>query len=158
VLFGKLNLRSPRGSRASRKGSATRREAFSHAEGTLTGPHSLGPAGDQPNRFDVYVSRTAPTTAVISLVGDHDASSARSFQGIADAQLSYCNKVIVDFTSATIVDDDVLAALVEFAGHARTQSVALQIVSQEGTYIHDVLELFGILDRLDSTDRLPRPE
>jgi hypothetical protein len=27
-------------------------------------------------------------------------------------------------------------------------------VSQRGTYAHDVLQLLGILDRLDGTDRL----
>jgi hypothetical protein len=157
VLFGKLNLRSPRGSRASRKGSATSREPVTNAEGTQSRPQPLQPA-EQPSGFDVHVSRAAPTTAVISLVADHDASSAKTFQGIADAQLSYCSRVIVDFTGANIVHEDVLLALVEFVGQARSEAIPIQIVSREGTYVHDLLKLFGILDRLDSTDRLPRPE
>jgi hypothetical protein len=63
--------------------------------------------------------------------------------------------VVVDFRGANIVHEDVLLALVEFVGQARSEAVPVQIVSREGTYVHDLLKLFGILDRLDSTDRLP---
>jgi hypothetical protein len=60
----------------------------------------------------------------------------------------------VDFSLTEVLDTDVISALVEVAVQARTQGATLQIVSQESTYAHDVLELLGILDRLDRTDRV----
>ena len=105
-------------------------------------------------RFDILVNRGVSTTVLISLVGDHDADAAGTFARIARGELPHCDRLIVDFSSTEVLDADVISALIEVAVQARTQGATLQIVSQEYTYAHDVLELFGILDRLDRTDRV----
>jgi anti-anti-sigma regulatory factor len=103
----------------------------------------------------IVVRRREAAALTLSLVGDHDRDTdAATFLRIGWGELPHCNKMVVDFRSTERLGADVVNALLDLVVEAQTHGVALQVVSQRGTYAHDVLQLLGILDRLDGTDRL----
>jgi excinuclease UvrABC ATPase subunit len=106
----------------------------------------------------IVVRRREAAALTLSLVGNHDQDTdAETFLRIGWGELPHCDKMVVDFRSTKQLGADVVNALVELVVEARTQGVAFQVASRRGTYAHDVLELLGIIDRLDWTDRLPEP-
>ena len=77
-----------------------------------------------------------------------------AFERLSTAFLQPSEKLVVDFTNAASVDSGIITALIDVAGRARAQAIQLQLVVRPGTHVHNVLELLGILDRLDTTERL----
>lgn len=108
-----------------------------------------------PSLADTSIVVRRREAAALTLVGDHDRDTdGATFLRIGGGELPHCNKMIVDFRSTERLGADVVNALLDLVVEAQTHGVALQVVSQRGTYAHDVLQLLGILDRLDGTDRL----
>lgn len=108
-----------------------------------------------PDTSNIVVTTFAGATVALSLIGDQDSKSAAIFFRIGRGELRHCDKMIVDFRSTERLSDEGINALIDLIGEARTQRVALRLATRSGTYAHDVLELFGILDKVDSTDGLP---
>ena len=113
------------------------------------------PATVVGTHFDVHVSRAHPPTVVISLIGDHDDAAAGMLARIAQAEVGHCDRLVVDFSRTEGLDTEVVTTLVDIALLARTNGIRLQVVTRHGTFAHDLLDTFGILARLDCTDRLP---
>jgi anti-anti-sigma regulatory factor len=131
---------------------------FTTTERSTAIPYRPADAPSNATRFDVRLSRTMPRTVVISLLGNHDASAAAALGRIAQSELAQCDRLIIDFSHIAELDTDVVTALVDIAVRARTNAIPFQIVSRPQTYAHDLLDTFGILERLDCTTRLPELE
>ena len=113
------------------------------------------PATVAGTHFDVRVSHAHPSTVVISLIGDHDAAAAGMLARIAQAEVGLCDRLVVDFSRTEGLDTEVVATVVDIALLARANGIHLQVVTRQGTFAHDLLDTFGVLARLDCTDRLP---
>ena len=119
------------------------------------GRSAARPATLAGTHFDVHLSHAHPSTVVISLIGDHDAAAAGMLARIAQAEVGLCDRLVVDFSRTEGLDTEVVATVVDIALLARTNGIRLQVVTRHGTFAHDLLDTFGILARLDCTDRLP---
>lgn len=112
-------------------------------------------------RFDVSVCNSNPATVVIALVGDHEDHAAGAFARIARGELPHCDTLVLDLSRTEMLGADVVDALTDVAGYARTLDCTLRIVTREHTFAHDLLDLCGILDWLDRAEarggRSPSP-
>ncbi len=105
-----------------------------------------------PHTSNVAVTTFGAATIVLSLTGDQDRNSAATLSSIGRGELHHRNKVIIDLRSTEKLSDEVINTLIDLIGEARTQGVAIQVSTRRGTHAHDVLELSGILDKVDSAD------
>jgi hypothetical protein len=101
------------------------------------------------------VTSSACAARTISLVGREDPQTAAIFFRMGSTELRHCDRMVVDFRSSENLSADVMNALVALVLEAKKHGVAFEIASRKGTYAHDVLELFGILDKVDWTDGDP---
>lgn len=130
-----------------------RRPAGSHRGATtlLPAPRHANPP-PRPDTSNIVVTTFEASTIALSLIGDQDVNRAATLLRIGRGELPHCDKLIIDFRSTERLSDEVINALIDLVGEARTQRATLQLATRSGTYAHDVLELFGILDKVDSTD------
>jgi anti-sigma B factor antagonist len=96
----------------------------------------------------VQVRGTRPSTAVVSLVGVHDLSTAPCLERRALEQLGRTDRLVVDLSRASFVDSSIVNALVRLARQARPRGITFQVVAAEGSHPQRVLSLMGLLGHL----------
>jgi hypothetical protein len=111
----------------------------------------------EPIQFGVVFEGERARTVVIALTGAHGLTSAVALTRIAASQFEQCETLVLDFTPATQVEDAVLEAAIDVIGKARSRGIHVEIRSRPETYLHDVLELFGILDGHGPRGRKHKP-
>ena len=104
---------------------------------------------------DVLVSRAQPWTIVVSLVGEHDVTTAASLERLAVDQLDRCDRLVIDLSQAVFIDSSVINTFVRVARQARPRGVMFQVLAVPGSHVHRVLGLMGLLDHLGCVGSLP---
>jgi hypothetical protein len=117
-------------------------------------PQDVRGAGTSPkaSASNIVVTSSACAARTISLVGREDAQTAAIFFRIGSTELRHCERMVVDFGSSENLSADVINALVALVLEAKKRGVAFEITLRKGTYAHDVLELFGLLDKVNWTE------
>jgi ABC-type transporter Mla MlaB component len=111
----------------------------------------------KPIQFSLVLEGERARTVVIALTGAHGVTSAVTLTRIAASQFEQCETLVLDFTPTTQVDDAVFEAVIDVIGKARSRGIHVEIRSRPETYLHDVLELSGILDHHGPRGRKHKP-
>jgi anti-anti-sigma factor len=104
---------------------------------------------------DILITRMHPWTIVVSLVGEHDVTTAASFERLAVDQLDRCDRLVIDLSQVVFVDSSVINAFVRVARQARPRGVTFQVVAAPGSHVHRVLGVMGLLDHLGCIEDVP---
>ncbi len=98
---------------------------------------------------DVTVSQPGESITVIALHGEHDLATASEMAVLLDHATSSSDLVVVDVTSAQLIDSSFLHNLVQ--AHRGAQTRGSRFVLQMGTapIVRRVLEISGLLEELE---------
>jgi len=98
---------------------------------------------------DVTVSQPGESITVIALHGEHDLATASEMCVLLDDAISGSNLVVVDVTSAQLIDSSFLHNLVK--AHRGAQTRGSRFVLQMGTapIVRRALEVSGLLEELE---------
>ena len=94
-------------------------------------------------RTDIVVQRARPGTALVSLIGEHDAYTAAKLSGELAALLAEEVDVIVDLRQATFVDSQTLSVLLTAQRRAKERSLGYVLVvsADDYTQVHRILDM-----------------
>jgi anti-sigma B factor antagonist len=102
-------------------------------------------------RFSVQRQRYADVY-LLKVAGELDLASYEALSGeLARAEASDAKRILLDLSSATFIDSTGVRALVEVATRTNGEDQRLRLFPVQGQ-VRRVLELAGILERLDFTD------
>lgn len=94
---------------------------------------------------DAASVREPNRTATVSLVGEHDLSTADSLEHRVVRHLDRCDRLVVDLSEVGFMDSSAVRALVRVAILARARGIAFEVVASEQAQSHGVLELLGLM-------------
>jgi anti-anti-sigma factor len=91
----------------------------------------------------VSLDRAEPHVGVVSLIGEHDAYSARRLENELGLLIDSGVHVVVDLTEATFVDSQTLSVLLTAQRHAEETSLGFVLVISHDSYtqVHRILEM-----------------
>ena len=94
-------------------------------------------------RTEIVVQRARPGTALVSLIGEHDAYSAAKLSGELAALLAEELDVIVDLRRATFIDSRTVGTLLEAknAAQMRGRRIVLWVDDQTGPAVRKLVEV-----------------
>lgn len=87
-----------------------------------------------------------PPSAVVALVGEHDAYSSSRFENELVALLEEGRRIIVDLRDATFIDSTTLSALLAGRNAAERRGLRLVLVlsGESFTPVHQILDITGL--------------
>jgi anti-sigma B factor antagonist len=96
--------------------------------------------------ISVTLARREPPTAVVALVGEHDAYSSGRLQHELALLLEGRQRIVVDLTETTFMDSTTLSALLSARRQAEEQRLgfALVLPVDERTQVDELLDLTGL--------------
>ena len=96
--------------------------------------------------FSVSLAGREPLTAVVALVGEHDAYSSERLRNELHVLLDEGQRVVVDLRDASFIDSTTLSALLGTKAEAehRRLGFALVLSADDYTQIHQIFELTGL--------------
>jgi anti-sigma B factor antagonist len=96
--------------------------------------------------ISVTLARREPPTAVVALVGEHDAYSSDRLQQELALLLEGRQRIVVDLTETTFMDSTTLSALLSARRRAEEQRLgfALVLPVEERTQVDELLDLTGL--------------
>jgi len=97
--------------------------------------------------ISVTVHRDDPAAAVVALLGEHDAHSARRLENELAVLLDDGVSVVVDLSEATFVDSQALSVLLAARHHAEAAELGFGLVLPAGDHahqVHRILEMTGL--------------
>jgi anti-anti-sigma factor len=114
---------------------------------TLPNTSAAWSAGDEQPADRVEVAYHSGTTAIVSIVGEHDLSQGDALRDALAAASSERRHVLVDFTHCSLLDSTGIALLLEAQQRvaARGGSLALVIPPEQGA-VTRVAELIRLAD------------
>jgi anti-sigma B factor antagonist len=94
----------------------------------------------------VTLARRNPPTAVVALVGEHDAYSAERLEGELTVLVEEGQRIVVDLRDATFIDSTTLSVLLGARRRAKQSSpgFALVLADRDYTQVNQILELTGL--------------
>jgi anti-anti-sigma factor len=95
------------------------------------------------SRAEIVVQRARPGTALVSLIGEHDAFTAPKLSGELAALLAEELDVIVDLRRATFVDSRTVGVLLDALGAARERGkrLVLWVDNDTGPAVRKLVDL-----------------
>lgn len=96
--------------------------------------------------ISVTLARQEPPTAVVALVGEHDAYSSQRLENELTVLLEGEQRIVVDLRAAEFIDSTTLSALLG-ARHRAEQAglgFALVLPEEEHTQVHQILSITGL--------------
>ena len=100
---------------------------------------------DSRMSIDVLATRKLPRTTVVSLVGEHDISTADALERQIEGQLDGCDRLVVDLSGVTFMDSGAVRALVRVALLARARGIVFEVFANHESPTHRLLEVLGLL-------------
>lgn len=96
--------------------------------------------------ISVTLAGREPPSAVVALVGEHDAYSSHRLENELVVLLEEGRRIIVDVRDATFVDSTTLSALLSGREAADRRDLDLVLVLSEGSYtpVHQILDITGL--------------
>jgi anti-anti-sigma factor len=96
--------------------------------------------------ISVTLGRQDPPTAVVALVGEHDAYSSERLENELAVLLGAKQRIVVDLRDATFIDSTTLSVLLAARHRAEESSLGFALVLQDDDYtqVHHILELTGL--------------
>ena len=91
----------------------------------------------------VSLDRAEPNVGVVSLIGEHDAHSARRLANELSVLVDSAMHVVVDLTEATFIDSQTLSVLLTAQKRAEERSLGFVLVISATAYtqVHRILEM-----------------
>lgn len=96
-------------------------------------------------RNDAASTRTLPRTTVVSLVGEHDISTADALEHRIEQQLDRCDRLVVDLSQVTFMDSGTVRAVLRAALVARARGLVFEVVSSRESETCRLLEMLGLM-------------
>ena len=110
--------------------------------------NSDDPTADQEPRFSVH-RRRVDSACVITVRGQLDLAAHDTLdQELREAEAGDAERILLDLTETTFMDSTGIKLLVEATERSRARAKRLRVSPVQGQVRH-VLELTGVLDRLD---------
>jgi anti-anti-sigma factor len=114
--------------------------------------------------ISVTLARRDPPAAVVALVGEHDAYTAKRLENELNSLLDEGQRIVVDLRDTAFIDSTTLSALLGARLEAEKSSLgfALLLSDRHYTQVHQILELtglgptFAIFGKLDAALRAVR--
>jgi anti-sigma B factor antagonist len=96
--------------------------------------------------ISVTLAGRAPPSAVVALVGEHDAYSSHRLETELVVLLEEGRRIVVDLREATFVDSTTLSALLSSRHAADRHGLDLVLVLSEDSYtpVHQILDITGL--------------
>jgi anti-anti-sigma factor len=96
--------------------------------------------------ISVTLVRQHPPTAVVALVGEHDAYSSERLENELTVLLEEGRRIVVDLDDASFIDSTTLSVLLRARHRAEAASLgfALVLSEREYTQVHQILDLTGL--------------
>lgn len=93
--------------------------------------------------ISVTLARSDPPTAVVALVGEHDAYSSQRLENELAVVLDAGQRIVVDLRDASFIDSTTLSVLLGARNRATSASLGFALVLRAGVYtqVHQILEL-----------------
>lgn len=94
----------------------------------------------------VTLAGREPLTAVVSLVGEHDAYTAGQLQNELNTLLEDGRRIVVDLHDTSFIDSTTLSALLGAKAEAEECELGFALVLREDDYtqVHQILDLTGL--------------
>ena len=96
-------------------------------------------------RIDKRSDRKPPFTIRVSLLGEHDQSTAPGLERQLEDQLDLCDRLVVDLGGVAFMDSSVARCLRRVALLARARGVVFEVAPPEGLVAGRLLELLGLM-------------
>jgi anti-anti-sigma factor len=95
----------------------------------------------------VSLDRADPPVGVVSLIGEHDAYSARRLENELTLLLDSAVEVVIDLSEATFVDSQTLSVMLTARNTAeeKRRGFVLLLPTDNYTQVHRILEMTGLL-------------
>jgi anti-anti-sigma factor len=96
--------------------------------------------------ISVTLTRREPPSAVVALVGEHDAYSSERLESEFSVLLDSGRRVVVDLRDADFIDSTTLSVLLVARRQAEQAGLgfALVLTDREYTQVHQILDLTGL--------------
>ncbi len=101
---------------------------------------------------DVVVTRPRRGVAVVECRGEHDLSTRAEFAALLKQLLAESDLVVIDVSEAEFIDSSFINNLYIANGFSRTHDAQLRLQYATAPIVHAVLEMSGILDKLDCAE------
>jgi anti-sigma B factor antagonist len=97
-------------------------------------------------QISVTLTRHDPPTAVVALVGEHDAYSSERLAHEFTVLLEGGRRIVVDLHDASFIDSTTLGVLLGARRRAETASLgfALLLSERDYTQVHQILDVTGL--------------
>src|SRR6266699_3840790 len=95
--------------------------------------------------ISVTLARRDPPAAVVSLVGEHDASAERLDNELA-VLLEEGRRIVIDLRDAEFIDSTTLSVLLGARRRAEQSALGFALLLPDGSYtqVHQILDLTGL--------------
>ena len=93
-------------------------------------------------------------SVVVTLIGEHDLSTADELDRTLSLLLTQCQPVIVDTTEASFLDSTTLGTLLSHSRKARANAIAWRVVLPPPGAVRRVFEVAGSIAFLETSDSL----
>jgi len=96
--------------------------------------------------ISVTLARPDPPTAIVALVGEHDAYSSQRLENELTVLLEDGQRIVVDLRDASFIDSTTLSVLLGARHHAEKSSLGFALVLSGQTYtqVNQILDLTGL--------------
>jgi anti-anti-sigma factor len=95
----------------------------------------------------VSLDRVDPTIGVVTLIGEHDAYSARRLENELGVLFDSGVGIVIDLSEATFIDSQTLSVLLTGRNTAeqKARGFVLALSKDDYTQVHRILEMTGLL-------------
>jgi stage II sporulation protein AA (anti-sigma F factor antagonist) len=97
-------------------------------------------------RISVTLAGREPPSAVVALVGEHDANSSHRLESELVVLVEEGRRIVVDLRDATFIDSTTLSALLNGRNTADRNGLDLALVLSDESYtpVHQILDITGL--------------
>lgn len=105
----------------------------------------------------IELKETDSETCIVTLVGDHDLSTAAHVRSVLKEATDGAPGVVVDLSETTFLDSSILHVLIDADTELRNRHRGLRLSFGDAGAIRRVFEVAGLLDRFDQVKSLDDP-